>query len=59
MTEIQTVPVKAMPSIVPSDIPAISDDECLVRLARVVAHPDSEHLEEVAQLIGRLVATIE
>jgi hypothetical protein len=59
MTDIQTNSMKAMPSIVPSDIPAMSDDECLVRLARAVAHPDSEHLEEVVQLIGRLVATIE
>ncbi len=59
MTGIQTDPVKAMPSIVPNDIPAMSDDECLVRLARAVAHPDSDHLEEVAQLMGRLVVTIE
>jgi hypothetical protein len=59
MTDIQTNSLKAMPSIVPSDVPAMSDDECLVRLARVVAHPDSEHLEEIAQLIGRLAVTIE
>jgi hypothetical protein len=59
MTDIQTDSMKAMPSIIPSDVPAMSDDECLVRLARAVAHPDSDHLEEVAQLIGRLVVTIE
>jgi hypothetical protein len=59
MTDIQTDSMKAMPSIVPSDIPAMSDDECLVRLARAVAHHDSDHLEEVAQLLGRLVVTIE
>jgi hypothetical protein len=59
MTDIQTDSMKAMPSIVPSDIPTMSDAECLVRLARAVAHPDSDQLEEVAQLIGRLVVTIE
>jgi hypothetical protein len=48
-----------MPSIVPSDLPAMSDDECLVRLAQAVANRDSEHLEEVARLIGRLAITIE
>jgi hypothetical protein len=50
---------RPMPSIVPSDLPAMSDDECLVRLAQAVANRDSEHLEEVARLIGRLAITIE
>ena len=50
---------KAMPSIVPSDIPTLSDDECLIRLAQAVADQDSEHLDEVALLIGRLAVTIE
>ena len=59
MPDIQTVPLKPMPSIVPSDIPAMSDDECLVRLARAVAAHDSDHLDEVARLIGRLVVPIE
>jgi hypothetical protein len=44
---------------VPSDIPALSDDECLVRLAQAVQEYDSEHLAEVARLIGRLAVTIE
>jgi hypothetical protein len=47
------------PSIVPSDVPALSDDECLIRLAQAVREHDTEHLEEVARLIARLVATIE
>jgi hypothetical protein len=51
--------MKAVPSIVPSDIPNLSDDECLVRLARAVEAHDSEHLDEVALLIGRLAVTIE
>jgi hypothetical protein len=51
--------MKPIPSIVPSDIPAMSDDECLVRLAQAVEEQDSEHLDEVARLIGRLAVTIE
>jgi hypothetical protein len=59
MPDIQTVLVRPMPSIVPSDIPALSDDECLVRLAQEVEARDSEHLDEVARLIARLAVTIE
>ena len=59
MPDTETVLFRPVPSIVPSDIPALSDDECLVRLARAVAEHDSEHLDEVARLIGRLVVTIE
>jgi hypothetical protein len=51
--------LKPVPSIVPSDIPAMSDDECLLRLAKAVEEQDSKHLDEVAQLIGRLAVTIE
>jgi hypothetical protein len=47
------------PSIVADDIPALSYDECLERLARAVAEPDSRQLDEVARLIGRLAVTIE
>ena len=59
MPDIQTDPGRPMPSIVPSDIPAMSDDECLMRLAQAVRDQDSEHLDEVARLIGRLAVTIE
>ena len=59
MPDIQTVLIRPMPSIVPSDVPALSDEECLLRLARAVEARDSEHLDEVAQLIGRLAVTIE
>jgi hypothetical protein len=59
MPDIQTDLVRPMPSIVPSDIPAMSDDECLVRLAHAVENRDSEQLDEVARLIGRLAVTIE
>jgi hypothetical protein len=51
--------LKPVPSIVPSRVPAMSDDECLVRLAQAVKDHDSDRLDEVARLIGRLVVTIE
>ncbi|MGY3589395.1 hypothetical protein ACVIGB_001728 [Bradyrhizobium sp. USDA 4341] len=47
------------PTLVPSDAPDISDDECVRRLARAVEEHDSEHLDEVVRLIGRLAVTIE
>jgi hypothetical protein len=49
----------AVPSIVPNDIPAMSDEECLLRLAQAVEEHDNEHLDEVARLIARLAVTIE
>jgi hypothetical protein len=51
--------ISAMPSIVPNDIVSMSDDECVARLARAIEDHDSSHLDEVAQLIGRLAVTIE
>ena len=59
MQDIRTDFVKAMPSIVPGDVPAMSDDECLTRLAQAVNNHDSNHLDELARLIGRLAVTIE
>lgn len=47
------------PTLVPNDAPGISDDECVRRLAKAVEAHDSEHLDEVARLIGRLAVTIE
>ena len=47
------------PSIVPAEISTLSDDECVSRLARVIERHDLSHLDEVAQLIGRLAVTIE
>jgi hypothetical protein len=54
-----TALARPVPSIVPSDIPTLSDDECLLRLARVIAEHDSDQLDEVVRLIGRLAVTIE
>jgi hypothetical protein len=51
-------PLKAT-SFVSAELPDLSDDECVTRLARAIATHDSEHLNEVAQLIGRLAVTIE
>jgi hypothetical protein len=59
MPDIQTDLMKPVPSIVPNDIPAMSDEECLIRLAQAVQDHDSERLDEVARLIGRLAVTIE
>jgi hypothetical protein len=59
MPDIQTDLIRPAPSIVPSDVAAMSDDECLIRLAQALKKHDSEHLDEVARLIGRLVVTIE
>jgi hypothetical protein len=51
--------ISAVPSIVPSDILALSDDECVARLARAIEARDLDDLDEIAQLIGRLAVTIE
>jgi hypothetical protein len=59
MSDTQTVLIRPVPSIVPSDAPALSDDECLVRLAKALEEQDAGHLDEVARLIGRLAVTIE
>jgi hypothetical protein len=59
MPNAQTHLMKATPSIVPGDVPLLSDDECLLRLAQTVEDHDSEHLDELARLIGRLAVTIE
>jgi len=50
---------RPLSSLVSNEIPSLSDDECLVRLAQAVADPDSDRLDEIARLIGRLAVTIE
>lgn len=59
MPDIQTDLIRPVASIVPSDIPAMSDDECLLRLAQAIQERDSADLDEVARLIGRLAVIIE
>jgi hypothetical protein len=59
MPTVHTVRLKPVLSIVPGDAPALSDDECLSRLAQVIKAADSADLDEVARLIARLAVTIE
>jgi len=59
MPDIQIDRAQLAPSILPTGVPELSDDECVARLARAVDTPDSARLDEVAALIGRLAVTIE
>jgi len=59
MSDIQADGAQLSPSVLPTGIPDLSDDECLVRLALAVEKPDSASLDEVAALIGRLAVAIE
>lgn len=59
MRDIQVDRSDTAPSILPADVPGLSDDECLACLARAVETPDSARLDEVAALIGRLAVAIE
>jgi hypothetical protein len=59
MPDIQIDRVQLAPSILPADIPELSDDQCIACLKRAVETPDSARLDEVAALIGRLAVTIE
>jgi hypothetical protein len=59
MPHIQTELAKPVPAIMPDDLPEMSDDECLIRLAQAVKAADPAHLDELAMLIGRLAVTIE
>ena len=56
---IQMIERVPAPSIVADNTPTLSYDECLERLARAVAEPESSRLDEVARLIGQLAVTIE
>jgi len=67
MPAIVTDLIRAVPSIVPGDVPAMndheidamSDDECLLRLAQAIEAHDAEHLDEVVRLMARLAVAIE
>jgi len=59
MRQFQTDFSRPVPSIVPIGKSAISDDECVMRLAKAVKEPASADLDEVARLIARLAVTIE
>ncbi len=59
MRTIHVDPSRPARSIQPGSIPSLSDDECVARLARALAKPDSARLDEVAALIGRLAVALE
>ncbi len=59
MTSFSSPSPNLVPSMEEQARLAISDDECMMRLARAVEQHDDRRLEEVAQLIGRLAVTIE
>ena len=59
MLDVPAHRAKRAPSIQPTDIPELTDDECLALLARAVERHDSARLDEVAALIGRLAVAIE
>ena len=59
MPDVLTDLNRPVPSIVPLDTPAMSDDECLCRLARALSDHDPGDLDQVARLIARLAVTIE
>jgi len=51
--------LRPTPTIVPVDIPDMTDDECITRLAQAIEAQDFGHLDEVVRLIARLAVTIE
>jgi hypothetical protein len=59
MPNVQVDPSQLAPTILPTHIPDLSDDECLLLLARAIETRDSARLDEVAALIGRLAVAIE
>lgn len=53
-------PVHVMaPPLIPTEVAVLSDEQCIRRLADAVDAHDSEHLNELAQLLGRLAVVIE
>ena len=47
------------PSSLPGGTVAMSDDECLARLAQAIEEYDADHPEEVARLMARLAVAVE
>jgi hypothetical protein len=45
--------------LIATGITTLSDEECVARLAHAVEEHDSRHLDELAQLLGRLAVVIE
>jgi hypothetical protein len=58
-TNIEPVRGVSAPPLIPVGIATLSDEECVKRLAHTVEEHDSGHLDELAQLLGRLAVVIE
>ena len=59
MTNISSASPNLAPTIDDQVRHGITDDECVMRLARAVDVHDDQRLQEVALLIGRLAVPIE
>ncbi len=58
-THIESVRSVSAPPLIPRGISTLSDEECVERLAHAVEEHDPGHLDELAQLLGRLAVVIE
>lgn len=58
-THLAPVRSGSAPSLIPMGISTLSDEECVERLAHAVEEHDAGHLDELAQLLGRLAVVIE
>ena len=59
MASISSTSPNLAPTIDDQVMHVITDDECVMRLARAVDEHDDQRLQEVALLIGRLAVPIE
>ena len=59
MPMIQNDHTSLAPSLDTATLPWVSDDECVVRLAKAIQDHDADKLDELAMLIGRLAVAIE
>jgi hypothetical protein len=58
-TNVEPTRSVSAPPLSPVGIASLSDEECMERLAHAVEEHDSRHLDELAQLLGRLAVVIE
>jgi hypothetical protein len=58
-TRVELVRGASAPALTATGITTLSDEECVERLAHAVEEHDSRHLDELAQLLGRLAVVIE
>jgi hypothetical protein len=58
-TNIEPARGASAPSPLSAGIATLSDDECVQRLAHTLDAHDSGHMDELAQLLGRIAVVIE